>query len=132
MAYQHGQGPMFLDTLWVKKKVKFAWPRAGLEIPSIFCSTHGPRSVLAVVAPALIVCHGHANLMLGRRMFRPTRCRPADSPIRTTDAIARRNIRHPATKAAIRMARGEIRRRFGLEPPPGQAGLSGHCWPPAW
>ena len=60
LAYQHGHGPILLETLCVKKKLKFAWPRAGLEIPSIFCSTQGPRSVLVALL-ALIVCHGQPN-----------------------------------------------------------------------
>ena len=29
LAYQHGQGPMFLDTLCVNKNVKLAWENAG-------------------------------------------------------------------------------------------------------
>ena len=44
---------------------------AGREMPSIFCSTHGPTSV-SVVVPTMD-CHGHANLMLGRCTLSPTR-----------------------------------------------------------
>ena len=65
LAYQHGQGPMLLVTLWVNVNVKFACPSAGREMPSIFCSTHGPRSTLGV-EPALMVCQGQAKLMCGR------------------------------------------------------------------
>jgi hypothetical protein len=72
-AYQQGQMPMLLDTLWVKVKLKFSVPRAGLEIPSIFCSTHGPTSV-SVAVPALIDCHGQDSLTCGRcTLFSPTR-----------------------------------------------------------
>ena len=98
LAYQHGSGPMLLDTLWVKKKLKFALPRAGREIPSMRCRTHGPRSVLVVVV-TLIVCHGQANRMLGRWMGIPIRCSAAESAVSTTDAIARRKTR-PATATA--------------------------------
>ena len=65
LAYQHGQKPMLLLTLRVKTKLKFSVPRAGREIPSIFCSTHGPISV-SVVVPAAIDVHGQASLMFGR------------------------------------------------------------------
>jgi hypothetical protein len=43
--YQQGQMPMPLDTLCVKVKLKFSVPRAGREIPWIFCSTQGPTLV---------------------------------------------------------------------------------------
>ena len=57
--------PMLLDTLCVKVKLKFSVPRAGREMPWIFCSTHGPTSV-SVVVPALTDCHGQASLTCGR------------------------------------------------------------------
>ena len=56
--------PMSLDTLRVNTKLKLAWPSAGREIPSIFCSTHGPRLVV-VVEPAVIPDHGQPNRTLG-------------------------------------------------------------------
>ena len=90
---------MLLEILWAK--LKLAWPRAGLKIPSIFCSTQGPRSVLVVV-PVLIVCHGQANLIAGRWTLMPTKCRAAESAISTTDAIARRDIR-PTGACGARM-----------------------------
>src|ERR1700686_601363 len=99
---------MFLETLWVNRKLKLASPRAGLEIPSIFCRIHGPRSVLEVV-PALTVCHGQPNRTVGRWMLMPTRCRAAESAISTTDAIALRNIRPTVITAAVHLTRGEMR-----------------------
>src|SRR5215813_4998641 len=107
---------MFLDTRWVNRKLKFALPSAGLEIPSIFCSTHGPRSV-SVVAPAAIVCHGQANLTLGRWASTPTRCSAADRVISTTDAIARRKIRPTTTAAAAHLTPVGMRRPRGPRPP---------------
>src|SRR5580704_3590153 len=104
---------MFLDTLRVNTKLKFACPRAGLEIPSIFCSTHGPRSVLVVV-PALIVCHGQASLILGRWALMPTRCRAPESAIRAT-----------ATRTAVLTAQRGMRRRRGPEPDGGPLWLAG-------
>src|SRR5580704_6967089 len=115
---------MFLDTLRVNTKLKFACPRAGLEIPSIFCSTHGPRSVLVVV-PALIVCHGQASLILGRWALMPTRCRAPESAIRARAATARRKIRATATRTAVLIAQRGMRRRRGPEPPGGPLWLAG-------
>src|SRR5215468_6539117 len=109
---------MFLETLWVKTKLKLAWPRAGLEIPSIFCSTHGPRSALVVV-PAVIVCQGQAKLMLGRCALMPTRCSAADSVVTATEAIARRKMSPSTSRKAAHLIFGEMRRRRGPEPPPG-------------
>src|SRR5260370_29183666 len=115
---------MLLETLRVKKKLKFGWPRAGLEIPSIFCSTHGPRSALVVV-PALIVCHGQAKLILGRWKLTPIKCRAAESAIVTKNAMARRNTRATATAAAIHLIRGEMRRRSGTASCRRASGLAG-------
>src|SRR5579875_2896208 len=116
---------MFLETLWVKTNVKFAVPRAGLETPSIFCSTHGPRSV-SVVVPALIACHGQANLTCGRWTLTPPKCRVADS---ATAAIALRNTRHATATAAPHRSRRRIRRRErDLNPlPPGAPGDTGRA-----
>src|ERR1700691_4930833 len=102
---------MFLDTLWVNRKLKLTWPRAGLEIPSIFCSTHGPRSTLGVVVwgRAEAVCQGQPNLTLGRWTSTPTRCSAADRAARTSHAMALRKIR-PATIAAAHLAHRGIRR----------------------
>ena len=122
LAYQHGHGPMFLDTLWVNTKVKFAWPSAGLEIPSIFCSTHGPRSVLVVAgATAWIACHGQPNFTLGRWTLIPTRCSAADSAIRTTDAIAWRKMSASSARIAVHLTqRGTGAAGAGPRPvPPG-------------
>src|ERR1700689_4474328 len=83
--------PMFFVTLWVKVKLKLAVPRAGLEMPSIFCSTHGPRSMLEVV-PALIDCHGHESLTWGRCTLTPTRCSAEESATSTAHATALRKI----------------------------------------
>src|SRR6266571_7984236 len=117
---------MFLETLRVKKKLKFAWPRAGLEIPSIFCSTHGPRSVLVVaVAPARIVCQGQPNLTLGKWTLMPTRCSAAESATRTTDATALRKIRPSSTRSAVHLTQGGTRRRRG----PGWLVPRGPCGP---
>jgi hypothetical protein len=67
-----------------------------------------------VVVDALIVCHGQANLILGRWMLRPARCSAAESAINTTDAIALRNISPAATIAVALLTQGDIRER-GLE-----------------
>src|ERR1700721_2016288 len=55
---------MLLLTLWVNTKLKFSVPRAGCEMPSIFCSTNGPSSV-SVVVPEVIDVHGQASLRAG-------------------------------------------------------------------
>jgi hypothetical protein len=111
LEYQHGQKPMLLSTLCVKTKLKFSVPRAGLEMPSMFCSTHGPTET-SVVEPALIDCHGHANVMCGRWMSSPTRCRNPDSAAMTAHATALRKIK-PTTAAGTPHAsqRGRRRRR---------------------
>ena len=115
---------MFLDTLWVKTKLKFSVPSAGLEMPSIFCRTHGPICAL-VVLPAVIVCQGHANRTCGRWTLKPRKWNVADSAISTTEAITRRKIRPTSTTAALHLThRGTQRRRGrggygGREPVPG-------------
>ena len=50
---------MFLLTLWVNTKLKFSVPRAGRDIPSIFCRTQGPTSVSVVVPAGAVVGVGH-------------------------------------------------------------------------
>src|SRR5579864_377375 len=97
LEYQHGQKPMLLFTLCVKVKVKFSVPSAGLEIPSMLCSTHGPTAT-SVVEPELIDCQGQPNLMLGRWTLSPTRCRNPESAAMTSQARALRKIK-PATTA---------------------------------
>src|SRR6202050_4626520 len=112
---------MFLDTLCVNRKSKLTRPSAGLEIPSIFCSPHGPRSVFVVVVWTTLVaaCQGQPNLMLGRCTLTPTTCSAADSAISARDAIALRKI-SPTAITAVHLAHGGMRRRRG-----GLAGPSG-------
>src|SRR6516162_6646766 len=88
-------------------------------MPSIFCSTHGPRFV-SVVVPALIVCHGHENFTLGRWTLTPTRWNAADSAISTTAAIALRNTRPTTSTAAAHLIPSGMRRRRGPPGPPFQ------------
>jgi len=47
--YQHGKIPMEWDTECVNRKLKVVVPSAGLSIPSIFCSTSGPTSVVELL-----------------------------------------------------------------------------------
>src|SRR5271165_115554 len=102
---------MLLETLWVKTKLKFSVPRAGREIPSIFCSTHGP-TLVSVVVPAAIDCHGHPNLMLGRCTLSPIRCSAAESTASATNATALRKMSPAsASRAAHLSQRGTRRRR---------------------
>ncbi len=101
---------MLFDTLWVKLKLKFSVPSAGLEIPSIFCSTHGPRSMLVVV-PALIDCNGHESRTWGRWTLIPTTCKAADSATKTAHAIALRNIRPSTTMKAAHLSQSGMSRR---------------------
>src|SRR6185369_7511594 len=108
---------MLLETLRVNTKLKFTRPRAGLEMPSIFCRTHGPTGVV-VVEFDVTDCHGQPNLIDGRWMPTPTRCRPADRANRTAHATARRKIRPSTTSAAIHLYRSGIHRRRGRRPPP--------------
>ena len=103
---------MFLDTLCVNTKVKLAWPSAGREMPSIFCSTHGPRSVFVVV-PAVMTCHGQANLTVGRCTLRPRKCSVAASAVSTTDAIARRKMNTAAASTKPILPNGPPRNRRG-------------------
>ena len=110
LEYQHGQMPMFFETLWVKVKLKFSVPRAGREMPSIFCSTQGPTSV-SVVVPALIVCHGQASLIWGSRTLIPNRCRAAESAASTAQAITLRNTRPTSTRTAAHVSLRGICRR---------------------
>src|SRR5450755_2313490 len=122
---------MFFDTLWVKTKLKFSVPSAGLEMPSIFCSTQGPSWALELVA-ALIVCHGQASRTCGRCTFSPRKCSEADSAISTTEAIARRKISARIAVAALHLTHRGIhrrRRRYGGCGPPAVA--SG-AQPPGW
>src|SRR5215467_111849 len=81
-------------------------------MPSIFCRTHGPRLVLVVV-PALIVCQGQANLILGRWAFTPIRCSADDSASSTSHATARRNIKLTTTSTAVHVTQRGTRRRCG-------------------
>ena len=115
-AYQQGQMPMLLDPLCVKVKLKFSVPRAGREIPWIFCSTQGP-TLVSVVVPAVTDCHGQPNLTCGRCTLIPTRCRVAPSAVSAAQAIALRKIR-PATiriaaHVSLRGMRGRRRPRSG-------------------
>src|SRR5579875_1949514 len=88
---------MLLDTLWVNTKLKVTVPSAGREMPSIFCSTHGPTLVLVVVAAPC--CHGQASLICGRCTSTPANRNTADSAISAIAAIARRNT--SATSPAV-------------------------------
>src|SRR3984885_6383791 len=112
---------MFFDTLCVNRKLKLTRPSAGLDTPSIFCTTHGPRSVFVVVVWTTLVpaCQGQPNLMLGRCTLTPTTCSAADSAISARDAIALRKI-SPRAITAVHLAHGGMRRRRG-----GLAGASG-------
>src|SRR5215468_1097085 len=86
-------------------------------MPSIFCSTHGPRLVLVVV-PALIVCHGQANLMFGRCALTPIRCSADDRARSTSHATARRKIRPATTRTAVHLTHSGMRRRCGTNSVP--------------
>ena len=110
LEYQHGHMPMFFETLCVKVKLKFSVPRAGLEMPSIFCSTQGPMLV-SVVVPALTACHGQASLICGRRTLIPNRCRVAESATSAAQAITLRNSRPARTRTAAHESLRGIRRR---------------------
>ena len=101
---------MLFDTLWVKTKLKFSVPSAGLEMPSIFCSTQGPSWALELV-PALIVCHGQASRIRGRCTFSPQKCSAADSAVSATEAIARRKISARIAAAALHLTHRGIHRR---------------------
>src|SRR5258708_663967 len=98
---------MLLLTLWVNVNVKFAWPSAGREMPSIFCSTHGPRSVLVVtVLTTGVPDHGHSNRICGRLRPRDD----ASSPI-TSQAMAFLKISPMTAAATTHAQRGTLRRR---------------------
>ena len=126
-AYQQGQMPMLFETLCVKVKLKFSVPRAGREIPSIFCSTQGPMSV-SVVVPLLTDCHGQASLTCGRWMLIPTTCRVADSAASTAQAIALRKIRPARTRTAAHLSLRGMRRRGPARTVPGSRyGRRGGC-----
>src|SRR5215472_4180253 len=94
---------MFLETVCVNRKLKFSVPRAGREIPWIFCSTRGPTMVFVVV-PDEMDCHGQPNLMSGRCTLMPTRCSAADSAVSTTQAAARRKMSPKTTRTAAHLA----------------------------
>src|SRR5262249_36455880 len=100
---------------------KVTRPSAGLEIPSIFCSTQGPRSVLVVV-PAVMVCQGQANLMCGRCTLMPTRWKAADRAMSTTAAIARRKISPITTTTADHLTQRGTQRGGGVPGVPGGPG----------
>ena len=111
LEYQHGHKPMFLETLWVNVKLKLSVPKAGLEMPSIFCSTQGPTGV-SVVVPAVTDCHGQASLTCGRRTSSPARCRAADSAASTAHAMTFRNTSPTSTRTAAHVSlRPRPRRR---------------------
>src|SRR5450755_4598159 len=105
---------MFLDTLRVKTKLKFSVPSAGLEMPSIFCRTHGPICAV-VVLPAVIVCQGHANRTCGRCTLKPRKCSIAESAIKTTEAITRRKIRPTRMTTALLLTHRGTQRRRGRD-----------------
>src|ERR1041385_3195803 len=107
---------MSLETFRVNTKLKFTRPSAGLEIPSIFCSTHGPTGVV-VVEFDVTDCHGQPNLIDGRWMPIPTRWNAADRANRTPHPTARGKIRPSTTSAAIHLYRSGIHRRRGRRPP---------------
>src|SRR5690349_20806770 len=99
-------------------------------MPSIFCKTHGPRFVLVVV-PALIVCHGQANLTCGRCTLTPMRWNAADSAVMTTAAIARRKISPMTRTTTLQLTRRGIRRRRGGGSRQGTTGPGGPAPDPA-
>ncbi len=114
LEYQHGQMPMFFETLWVNVKLKFSVPSAGREMPSIFCSTQGPTLTLVVV-PAVTDCHGQPNATCGSRTLSPTRCRAPDSTASTAQTMILRKIRATRTRTAPQASfRGSHLRRAGL------------------
>ena len=94
-------------------------PSAGLSTPSIFCSTSGPTSVVAVVVDD----HGQPNVTCGRWRLAPNRCSAPDSAASTAHATARRKITPTMTITAVhRTQRGmkwNQRRRLGERGPPG-------------
>src|SRR6516225_8556300 len=94
---------MFLETVCVNRKLKFSVPRAGREIPSIFCSTKGPTMVFVLV-PDEMDCHGQPNLTSGRCTLMPTRWSAADSAVSTAQAAARRKISPTTTRMAAHLA----------------------------
>src|ERR1044071_5463550 len=108
---------MLLDTFRVNAKLKFTRPSAGFEIPSIFCSTHGPTGVVVVDVDATD-CHGHPNLIDGRWIPSPTRWSAADRATSTAHATARRKISPRTTRAAIHLYLSGILRLRGGRPPP--------------
>src|SRR6516162_4488824 len=111
---------MLFETLCVKTKLKCSVPRAGREMPSIFCSTSGPTMVLELL-PEVIDCHGQPNLMLGRCTLTPMRCSPAESAASTAHATARRKTKptrpmmmaHFAQRGMRGRSRGQRRRGPG-------------------
>src|SRR6202012_640225 len=89
---------MFFDTLCVNTKLKLSVPSAGLEMPSIFCSTQGPTATLVVELPEPADRQGQPKLICGRCTLRPKKCRLADSVAMTTAARARRNTSPSRTR----------------------------------
>src|SRR6201987_2631635 len=86
--------PMECDTECVNMKSKVVVPSAGLSIPSIFCSTSGPTSVVELLDDD----HGQPKSMCGRGTLAPKECSVADSAASTAQATARWK---PATMTTI-------------------------------
>jgi hypothetical protein len=111
------------DTECVNRKLKVVVPRAGLSIPSIFCSTRGPTRVFELVVDD--DDHGQPNETCGRWMLAPNRCSAADSAASTAQATTRRKTTPTMTITAVqRSQRGihECQCRRGGGGPPGGPG----------
>src|ERR1700689_1169114 len=105
---------MGLDTEWVNRKLKVVVPSAGLSMPSIFCSTSGPTSVVEVLVSE--DDHGQPKGTCGRGALTPNRCSAPDSTASAAQAAIRRNTASTTTISTVhRSQRGirEYQRRRG-------------------
>ena len=92
---------MFLDTLWVKTKLKFACPGPAWRCPR---SSAGPRAQIGVGGlPAVIVCHGQANLTCGRWTLKPRKCNAPTAPSAPPRRLPGGRSGPPATAAAAHL-----------------------------
>src|SRR3984885_10697791 len=108
------------DTECVNRKLKVVVPSAGLSIPSIFCSTSGPTSVVELDDDE--EDQGQPNVTCGRWTSAPNRWSAADSAASTAQATIRRKTRTTMTITALqRIQRGihEYQCRRGGRGPPG-------------
>src|ERR1700760_240982 len=99
---------MFFDTLWVNTKLKLSVPSAGLEMPSIFCSTQGPTATLVLELLDPAACHGQPTGMWGRCTLRQKKGGLPDGPAMTIAATARRNTNPASTRNRLHLSQRGI------------------------